>query len=386
MANDPHWEYIISGGRRLRRGYTTGSCAAAAAKAAAAMLFSGEDSEDITEVSIDTPAGIMLSLPVTQLRRRPGEVSCAVRKDSGDDPDITDGVLVCAAVRVKKEEGITLKGGSGVGIVTRPGLAPDVGEPAINPVPRAMILEAVRSVLPPGRGVDVVLSIPGGAELAKKTFNPRLGITGGLSILGTTGIVEPMSEEAFKEILALELKLLAPAKRRFLILVPGNHGKKTAVGTLRLPPEQVIKMGNFVGFMLDQCLGYGVKDLLLLGHIGKIFKVAGGIFQTHSRVADARFELIAAHAALLGAGTDLVRRLARCGGVEEMLEVLDDLPVPGLYDLFAAKVSERAAAYCGGKIRVGTVLCSMKRGVLGMDREAKHFLEAYACPESTSSV
>ena len=383
MGNDPNWEYIISGGRRLRRGYTTGSCAAAAAKAAAAMLFSGED---VTEVSIDIPAGIMLLLPVTQLRRRPGEVSCAVRKDSGDDPDITDGVLVYAAAREKKEEGITLRGGNGVGIVTRPGLVLDVGEPAINPVPRAMILEAVRSVLPQGRGVEVVLSIPGGAELAKKTFNPRLGIAGGLSILGTTGFVEPMSEEAFKETLALELKLLAPAKRRFLILVPGNHGKKTAVGLLRLPPEQVMKMGNFVGFMLDQCLRYGVKELLLLGHIAKLFKVAGGIFHTHSRVADARFELIAAHAVLLGAGTDLVRRLARCGGVEEMLEVLDDLPVPGLYDLFAARVSERAAAYGNGEIRVGTVLCSLKRGVLGMDRQAKHFLEAYACPESTSSV
>jgi len=383
MGNDPNWEYIISGGRRLRRGYTTGSCAAAAAKAAAAMLFSGKD---VTDVSIDTPAGIMLLLPVTQLRRCPGEVSCAVRKNSGDDPDITDGVLVYATVRVKKEEGITLKGGSGVGIVTRPGLALDVGEPAINPVPRAMILEAVQSVLPQGRGVEVVLSIPGGAELAKKTFNPRLGIAGGLSILGTTGIVEPMSEEAFKETLALELKLLAPAKRRFLILVPGNHGKKTAVGLLRLPPGQVMKMGNFVGFMLDQCLRYGVKELLLLGHIAKLFKVAGGIFHTHSRVADARFELIAAHAVLLGAGTDLVRRLARCGGVEEMLEVLDDLPVPGLYDLFAARVSERAAAYGNGEIRVGTVLCSLKRGVLGMDRQAKQFLEAYACPESTSSV
>ncbi len=383
MTEDFTWEYTISRGRRLRRGYTTGTCAAAAAKAAATMLFS---EQDLDRVSIRIPAGIDLSLAVEQVTRRDGEVCCAVRKDSGDDPDVTGGALVFAAVREKGDAGVILRGGEGVGVVTRPGLPVDVGEPAINPTPRAMILSAVEALLPPGRGVEVVISIPSGAELAKKTFNPRLGIVGGLSILGTTGIVEPMSEEAFKDALALELKMLSPAKRCFLVLVPGNHGKKTAAEQLRLPREKIIKMSNFAGFMLDQCREYGVKEVLLVGHIGKLFKLAGGIFHTHSRVADARFELFAAHAALLGAGTDLIARLQHCATAEEMLEVLDELRVVELYDLFAAKVSARAEVYCGGELRVGTVLCSLKRGVLGMDDRAKELLEAYACPEYTSSV
>ncbi len=383
MTEEFTWEYTISRGRRLRRGFTTGTCAAAAAKAAATMLFSGKD---LSRVSIRIPAGIELSLAVEQVLRRAGEVCCAVRKDSGDDPDVTGGALVFATVRERGDGGVTLRGGEGIGVVTRPGLPVDVGEPAINPTPRAMILSAVEALLPPGRGVEVVISIPGGAELAKKTFNPRLGITGGLSILGTTGIVEPMSEEAFKDTLALALKMLSPATRRFLVLVPGNHGKKTAAEQLGLPRQRIIKMSNFVGFMLDQCREHGVKEVLLVGHIGKLFKLAGGIFHTHSRVADARFELFAAHAALLGAGTELIVRLQGCATAEEMLEVLDDLPVVGLYDFFAAKVSARAEVYCGGELRVGTVLCSLKRGVLGMDDRAKELLEAYACPEYTSSV
>lgn len=383
MKEEYTWEYTINRGQRLRRGYTTGTCAAAAAKAAATMLSSGQA---VDSVSIMIPAGILLTLPVEQVVRQNDEVCCAVRKDSGDDPDVTGGILIFATVRCKKEEGITLRGGEGVGTVTRPGLLVNMGEPAINPIPRAMILEALEDFLAPGRGLEVVISIPGGAELAKKTFNPRLGIVGGLSILGTTGIVEPMSEEAFKDSLALELKMLPPPKRSFLVLVPGNHGKKTAAEQLRLPRERIIKMSNFVGFMLDQCREYGVKKVLLVGHISKLFKVAGGIFHTHSRVADARFELFAAHAALLGAETGLIIRLKECLSAEEMLEVLDEIPVKGIYNLFAAKVSERAALYSNGELSVGTVLCSLKRGVLGMDKKAKELLEAYACQKSTFSV
>lgn len=378
------WAYTISKGRRLRRGYTTGSCAAAAAKGATAMLFTPPGEKEPGEVSILTPAGVELCLPLAVAERRPGEACCAVRKDSGDDPDLTDGILVYALAREKEGAGIVLQGGRGVGVVTRPGLPVEVGEAAINPVPRAMILEAVAGVLPPGRGVEIVLSIPAGEALAKRTFNPRLGIVGGLSILGTTGIVEPMSEEAFKEVMTLELKLLTPQKRRFLVLVPGNQGQKAAL-ELGLPGERIIKMSNFVGFMLDRCLEYGVQEVLLLGHIGKLFKVAGGVLQTHSRVADARFEIFAAHAALLGAGRELIARLEQCTTAEAMLEVLDTLPVAGLYDLFATKVSARAESYSGGALRVGTVLLSQKRGVLGLDAKAKFFLEAYACPPSTCS-
>jgi len=245
-------------------------------------------------------------------------------------------------------------------------------------------VQEAQSVLPPGKGVRLVFSIPGGEKLARRTFNPRLGITGGLSILGTTGIVEPMSDEAFKEALALETRMLAASDRRFIVLVPGNYGKEVARRELLLPEERIAKMGNFVGFMLDKCLEYGIEKVLLVGHLGKLFKVAAGIFHTHSRVADARFEIFAAHASLLGAGRELVEKLYRCASVEEMLETLDDLKVEGLFDRLAGKVSRRAGEYLGGRIPIGTVLFSLRRGVLGMDERARMLLEEYSWEKFTS--
>jgi len=373
------WEMTTKRGKKMRRGFTTGSCSAAAAKAAALMLFGGED---VGEISIATPAGIPLKLPIGNIHRGMGMVSCSVKKDSGDDPDVTNGIDVFAAVKEKMDPGITVLGGEGVGRVTRPGLQVEVGSPAINPVPMAMILQEVGAVLPPGKGVEVTISIPGGEELAGKTFNAKIGVEGGLSILGTSGIVEPMSEEAFKEILSLEMKTLLPAFSDFLVLVPGNHGKNIARGQLSLPEERVIKMSNFVGFMLDTCRHHGVKKLLLVGHIGKLLKVTAGIFHTHSRVADARFEVFAAHAALLGADQEMIQKLHRCSSAEEMITVLDALQVEGLYEGFAEKVSFRAGEYVSGEIEIGTILFSLKRGILGMDEKAGKFVEEYAWKKS----
>ncbi len=368
------WNYTVTKGRRLRRGYTTGSCAAAAAKAAAAMLFGAEE---LHRVSILTPGGIELQLPVSNIERGAGQVSCSVQKDSGDDPDITGGIHVFACAAKRSGPGIVITAGEGVGVVTRPGLPVPVGEPAINPVPLEMIRREVSAAVPPGSGVQVTISIPGGEQLARNTFNPRLGIVGGLSILGTTGIVEPMSEEAYREALALELKVAAAEQPRFLVLVPGNHGKKVAREQLSQPAERIVKMSNFVGFALDRCIEQGVRELLLVGHAGKLFKVAAGIFNTHSKVADARFEVFAAHAALLGAGPAMVKKLQRCASTEEMFDLLDGLGKEGIYDLFASRVSRRAEDYSGGRLSVGTVLFSLKRGILGMDGRARQLLEEY---------
>ncbi|RJX24722.1 MAG: cobalamin biosynthesis protein CbiD [Dethiobacter sp.] len=366
------WEYTIFRGKKLKRGYTTGSCAAGAAKAAVKMLFSGEK---LDKISILTPAGVLLELDLHNISRDGKRVSCSVKKFSGDDPDITDGIHVFASAEEKEEAVVEIAGGEGVGVVTRPGLQVPEGEIAINPVPMSMILGEVNKVLLPGKGVRVVISIPGGEELARKTFNPKLGIMGGLSILGTTGIVEPMSEEAFKETLALELKLLpVPEKQDCLVLVPGNIGKKLVRETFSLPAEKIFKMGNFVGFILDKCLEQGVQKVLLAGHIGKLFKVAAGIFHTHSHVADARFETFAAHASLLGADRETIRKLSCCATAEEMTAVLD---IPGMEDFFnylAARVSLRVEEYTGNQISAGTVLFSLKKGVLGMDSKAKMLL------------
>lgn len=374
------WDTTISKGRKLRRGYTTGSCAAAAAKAAAYMLFSGEQLE---QISISTPAGITLELSLENIRREGERVSCSVTKFSGDDPDVTNGLQVFASVeKMQNEVGVVVRAGEGVGTVTRPGLQVEVGRPAINPVPMAMITNEVGCVLPPNTGVIVTISIPGGEKAAERTFNARLGVEGGLSILGTTGIVEPMSEDVFKEILSLELQQLLPGCADFLVLVPGNLGKSVALHQLFLPSDRVLKMSNFVGFILDECRHRGVKRLLLVGHIGKLFKVAAGIFHTHSRVADARFEIFAAQAALLGADQQTIHKLQRCSSVEEMLTVLEVLAPPNLYDIFSEKVSLRARDYAAEELEIGTVLFSLKKGILGMDDRARKLVEEYTWKRS----
>ena len=369
--------YTIKNGKRLRRGYTTGSCAAAAAKAAVAMLFSGKT---LDSVSIHTPAGIRLNLQVEGINKGNDRVVCGVLKDSGDDPDVTDGARVFAEARKSNMPGIDVTAGEGVGRVTRPGLPVLPGQPAINPVPMSMIRKEVGEVLPPGQGVRVEIRIPGGEKLAEKTFNARLGIEGGLSILGTSGLVEPMSVDAYRETLAMEIRqVVAELGDGGLVLVPGNHGKKVACQALSLAPGRVIRMGNEVGFALDRCLEYGVKNVLLVGHIGKLFKVAAGIFNTHSRTADARFETIAAHAVLLGASVETVQALYRCSTTEAMLDVLETVPAPDLYDRFAQKVSRRVRAHVADAFPVGTVLFSLQRGILGMDSSAEQLLEALRC-------
>lgn len=360
-------------GRELKRGYTTGSCAAAAAKAAMLLLFTEQNPE---KVEILTPGGIRLCLDLLDIQRGPGTASCAVRKDAGDDPDITNGVLVYAMAR-ETGQGIEIKGGQGVGVVTRAGLPVEVGHPAINPVPLRMIREEAGRILPPGRGVEITISIPGGEELAKKTFNPRLGIMGGLSILGTTGIVEPMSEEAWQESLRLELAVLARQGVRQIILVPGNYGENFACHNLGLKGQPLIKMSNYVGYTLKAAVSLGFKNLLLVGDVGKFIKVAAGIFNTHSSTADARMEILAALAASLGTKQDTVRKILECNTTDAALDLLDDEKLGALYDLIAARVSLKASRCVYGEADVGTVLFSNSRGLLAIDEEGKKLLARF---------
>lgn len=292
---------VIKGQKMLKRGYTTGTCAAAAAKAASAMLFL---KEDIREVSLTVPAGVTLFLEVENIVRRKKSVSCAVRKDAGDDPDITDGMLVFAEVRVveeslNKDQNVTvlIRGGQGVGRVTKKGLEQPVGSAAINRVPRQMITEAVGEIARRHgfQGIlEVTVFLPEGEVLAKKTFNPRLGIVGGLSILGTTGIVEPMSEKALTETILLEMKVKRQEDVRTLILVPGNYGSDFLEETLGISTEQAVKCSNYIGEALDMAVALGFQKVLLVGHIGKFVKLAAGIMNTHSHMADARGEIFLA--------------------------------------------------------------------------------------------
>lgn len=312
----------------MRYGFTTGSCAAAAAKAAAYMLLTGRRKHEIT---ITTPKGILYHAKIEEIRCTEYSVRCAVRKDGGDDPDITTGTLIFAEVSVQekvKEQGeprIFITGGEGVGTVTRPGLDQPVGSAAINHVPREMItreVEEVCALTDYAGSLLVEISVQGGEELAQKTFNPRLGIVGGISILGTTGIVEPMSSQALLDTIYVELKQKREEGYRFAAISPGNYGLEYMKRAYGFDLERSVKCSNFIGKTMDMAGELGFEAVLLTGHIGKLVKLSGGIMDTHSREADARMELLMAAAYRAGCAPDTLGKILDCLVTEEALSYI----------------------------------------------------------------
>jgi cobalt-precorrin-5B (C1)-methyltransferase len=285
------------------------------------MLLQGTP---VDSISISTPKGIPLSMDVLDIRLSSDSVSCAVQKDSGDDPDVTDGVLVYAEVN-KSARGIHIDGACGVGRITRPGLDQPVGEAAINSVPRAMITkelnETARNYGYAG-GFSVLIRIPGGEELAKRTFNPRLGIEGGISVIGTTGIVEPMSNQAMADTIRLELKQLKKIRARGVLLTPGNYGERFAREYLGLSMENHLTCSNFIGDAIDSAVESGFARILLVGHIGKLVKLGIGITNTHSSFGDGRMETLTACALEAGAGLSLLNEVFRGVTTDAALEAL----------------------------------------------------------------
>lgn len=315
-------KYVRDGDRLLRCGFTTGSAAAMAAAGAAELLLTGH-APDVLRLT--TPKGVAVDAVPEFCELRGSAAVCAVRKDGGDDPDATDGAEIVAVVQ-KSNTGFQLDGGRGVGRVTRPGLDQPVGQAAINSVPRQMIRDAAqRAAQKAGYagGFSVVIEVPKGESIAEKTFNPHLGIEGGISILGTTGIVEPMSRQAFVDTLNLEIRQHAAEGERRLILVPGNYGAdflhENGLDALGVP---VVKFSNYLGEALDAAVGEGMHQVLVVGHIGKLIKTAGGIFNTHSKVADGRREIFTAHAALCGASRGVCEQLMAADTTDACLAIL----------------------------------------------------------------
>jgi len=364
--------YVMVNGRKYRKGHTTGACAAAASKAAAAMLVSGQA---LKQISIDTPAGVKLHLPVLDIELGKESAKCAVIKDGGDDPDVTTGLKIFAEARFAGETGVRITAGEGIGTVTMPGLKVAPGQPAINPVPMRMILKEVAEVLPEDKSVEIMLTVPGGEEIAKKTYNARLGITGGISILGTTGIVHPMSEEAWKESLALELKVMAVGGLKNAVYIFGNYGEEFVASQLGVAPQSIIKTSNFVGFMLEKAVENRLESVLIAGHLGKLVKVAGGIFHTHSKVADARMEILTAYAALEGASHAETAEIYACRTTEAAAAVIDGKGLKKVYDRIVSNVSKRCSEYVFHKIRVGSVLFNSENVMLAMDDNAREILK-----------
>ena len=351
---------------KLRSGVTTGASAAAAARAAALLLLRGEAN---TTIQVVNPEGLPIEVPIAGLQDTGGTARAVVIKDGGDDPDVTHGLEIVVEATCG-QDGVLILGGPGVGVVTRLGLQVAVGEPAINPVPRKMIIDAVADLLNPGRGLVLIVSVPRGEEVASRTLNPRLGITGGISILGTTGIVRPMSEEAFKKSLEPLVDMAVAAGHRRVVLTPGRMGLRQAIDRYGFCREAVVEMSNFVGYMLDVCADRGLEAVLLWGHHGKLVKVAAGIFHTHSRMADGRLETIAAHAGASGAPARLVRNILEAKTAEEALGLLKESGLTGVMDLIAAKASARAQEYTCGRLKVGTALLGLDGTILGLDRTA----------------
>ena len=285
--------YIEKSGKKLRYGFTTGSCAAVASKAALIMLITGGD---IHTACISTPGGIDFNAEIIDIHREEDYVSCAVVKDGGDDPDVTTGSKVCAKVTLTDNKGIYIDGGEGVGRVTKPGLDQPVGNAAINSVPRKMITENLESILIEygieDKGVSVIISVPNGETLAEKTFNPKLGIVGGISILGTTGIVEPMSDRAVIDTIRVETKVRKAQGSDILMVAPGNYGLSFLSEVYKIDPTDVVLCSNFVYDAVNIAVDEGFSRLLFAGHIGKLVKVAGGIKNTHSMYGDHRMEIL----------------------------------------------------------------------------------------------
>lgn len=362
-------ENINKDNRKLRYGFTTGTCAAAAACGAAQMLLSC-GKEVPCQIRIQTPKGIEAAISIEEIRLEGGAAVCAVKKDSGDDPDVTNGVFVYAKVELTegKKGSVAIDGGVGIGKVTKPGLACQVGQAAINPVPHRMIQEEIQRVAKRFQyegSLRVEISIPEGVKLAEKTFNPKLGIKGGISILGTSGIVEPMSEQALLDTIKVEINVAWAEGTEYLVLTPGNYGERFLRENGFTQKLAYVKCSNFIGDALDYVGFKGFKGVLLVGHVGKLIKFAAGLMNTHSKYGDRRMETLTEHVRRLGQDGSV---LLDCVTTEDAISVIkrqypqiETRLWKSILDAIQAQMKKKTQ----GKLLSEALMYSNEYGVLG---------------------
>lgn len=369
--------YVYKNQKKLRCGYTTGTCACAAAKAAAQMLLSGKD---VLEVNVETPMGLHLQLSVEKIVRSAESVSCAIKKDSGDDPDVTNGIYIYAEVSYFTGKNVIIDGGIGIGRITKKGLQRPIGEAAINPVPLKMIADGVSDIADRYSyegGLKVVISAPEGVEIAKKTFNPQLGIVGGISILGTTGIVEPMSEQAIIDTIRTEINMHMADGERTLLIAPGNYGQDFLFNNLNIELKRSIKCSNYIGDTIDMVCDAGAESMLLVGHIGKLVKLGAGIMNTHSRVADGRMEVLSACAIQAGAEADIARKILDCVTTDAALEILKESDMlEGAMEQLMIRIEKVLQHRSSERIRIGAIIFSNEYGILGKTKLADELVKS----------
>lgn len=371
-------EFVYVNGKKMRKGYTTGSCATAASVAASHLLLTGEECE---EVFVLSPVDKEIRIPIESLERVDDSTAiAAVRKNGGDDADATHGTLIYSKITLRDDNAITIEGGEGVGRVTQEGLLVPVGQPAINPKPRKMIEDNVRKVIGEDGGADVLIFVPEGFEIAKQTMNRNLGIIGGISILGTTGIVTPMSEDSWKAAISIELEMKKKQGFEKIVLSPGNYGEDFAVNKMSIDETKIVSMSNFVGYVLKEVQRIGFEEVLMIGHLGKLVKVSAGIFSTHSKDADARAEILVANLALMGMPVKDLERVAKCNTTEAAGDIIVETGYEGVYQIIADKIkfrSEKLLKYKEPKVKVEVVLFSSKTGLLSSTKPIKEIMEEW---------
>lgn len=364
---------VFKNGKNLRFGYTTGSCAAAAAQAATFLLLTGECPEKLT---LHTPKGIDLLLTPEEPNIKNGIASCAIRKDSGDDPDVTNGIRIFAYVK-KIDSQIVIDGGEGIGRVTKAGLANDIGSAAINPAPKHQITQAVKIAMEKSNytgGLSITICAENGKEIAKQTYNEHLGIVDGISILGTSGIVEPMSEQALMDTTHLELDTLYATGQKIAFLCPGNYGADFAKDKLELDINKAVKCSNFIGDAIDYSVHLGFNKILLVGHAGKLVKIAAGVMNTHSSVADARQEIFTAHAAILGASHDILENLMNAITIDECIDILKNTDIlNSVLESIGKSIEKRLNMRVKNKVHIEYIMFTNQFGVLSKSDRALEF-------------
>lgn len=365
----------------MKFGWTTGSCAAASSKAATFMLLSGKEKKSI---KIITPKGIEFSTRILDIKKTENSISCAVIKDGGDDPDITTGAHIVSKVSVIKKSNkdkiakIKIAGGIGVGVVTKPGLDQKIGEDAINKIPRQMIEKEVLEVcnlFDFSGELLVEISVPEGVELAKKTFNPRLGITDGISILGTTGIVEPMSSKAILETIKIELNQQKELGKKIAIVTPGNYGQEFMLKTYNYNLDNSVKCSNFIGDVIDICCEMNFSKILLTGHIGKLIKVSGGIMNTHSKEGDCRMELFLAAAIKCKCSLKCAEKILDCITTEEAIQIIKkENKIEKVMKYILDKIMFFLNKRANNKIEIGCMIYSNQFGLLAKTKNAEDMI------------
>ncbi len=357
-------------GKELREGFTTGATATAAMKAAV-LAIHGEFPKHVTVLS---PQRTELRLPVKEASAKGNIGTATVLKDGGDDLDCTHGTPIIVTVELTDTPGMELRAGKGVGTVTKPGLQVQVGRPAINPGPQIMLRYVYEELVAPDHGCIVTISIPKGEELAKQTLNPTLGVVGGISVLGTTGIVKPMSEDAYKRSLTPQVSVVWSAGIRTAVLCPGRIGERAAA-IMGIPKESIIETSNYIGYMMEQCVAKGFTKMLLIGHMGKLVKVASGSFHTYNRNSDGRMETMGVYAAMNGASADVVKEIMACNTTDGAAMVVEREGLNMIYQQMAERAQVRCERYIFGKSRMGVIFAGMDGSIQAISTRAKEILE-----------